>query len=98
TGLDPCRRPIAPNSTSDRIETLRTIEGFEQVEKPDGTTSLRIHGLEFASRPGRESLSELTSHAATLSAMRRTPGSLLYRKEAERWLESKVRANIQVID
>jgi hypothetical protein len=98
TGLDPCRRPAAPNTASERIETLRAIAGFEQVDKPDGTTSLRIHGLEFASRPGRESLSELASHAATLSAMRRTPGSLLYQKDAERWLESQVRADIRVID
>jgi hypothetical protein len=98
TSLDPCRHPTDPNTAQVTLDGLNVIEGFEQIEKPDGSTSLRIHGLEFASRPGRETLTELTSHAATLSRLRRTPGSLLHQKDAERWLESQVRGNIQAID
>ncbi len=102
TTLDPCRRPLDANIDANAIaasfEALRDIEGFERVERPDGGASLRIHGLEFAVYPGRESLSELASHARELSSLRREQGSLLYRKESERWLESRVRKNIAEVD
>jgi hypothetical protein len=98
TSLDACRHPADPNSTPPTPDCLNTIEGFEQIDKPDGSVSLRIHGMEFATRPGSESLSELTSHARTLSSLRRTPGSILHQKDAERWLESQVRADLSTID
>jgi hypothetical protein len=96
TSLDACRR--SPNLTPEAAPFLQEIEGFEQVARPDGSVSLRIHGLEFAALPGIAPPNELIAHARELSRMRRTPGSLLYQKDAERWLESKVRAGIQTID
>jgi hypothetical protein len=95
TTLDPCHRSPHP---PDHVPDFDDIEGFEQVARPDGTASLRIHGLEFATLPSRASLSELTAHGRELSRLRRTPGSLLHQKDPERWLESQVRANIPAID
>jgi hypothetical protein len=95
TLLDPCFRPsnqIQPNLD------LSDIEGYEQVSRPDGTASLRIHGLEFATLPSRQPAAELATHARELSRLRRTPGSLLHSKDPERWLESQVRANVDAID
>jgi hypothetical protein len=40
----------------------------------------------------------LTTHARELSRLRREPGSLLHQKDAERWLESQVRANVPAVD
>jgi hypothetical protein len=96
TSLDACRR--SPNITPEAAPILREIEGFEQVARPDGTASLRIHGMEFATLPGLAPPNELIAHARELSRLRRTPGSLLHQKDAERWLESQVRANIPALD
>jgi hypothetical protein len=96
TTLDACRR--LPGAFAEPDPLLADIEGFEQVIRPDGTASLRIHGLEFATLPGREPVSELATHARELSRLRRTAGSLLYQKDAERWLESEVRARVSTID
>jgi len=96
TALDACRR--SPHAVPEPTSELTEIEGFEQVARPDGTASLRIHGLEFANLPGRQSPAELATHARELSRLRRTPGSLLYSKDPERWLESQVRANISLAD
>jgi hypothetical protein len=98
TTLDPCRRPVSGNVDPGEAHFLHEIEGFEQVTRPDGSSSLRIHGLEFANLPGRESLSELRAHAEQLSRLRRTAGSLLHSKDPERWLESQVRRNVGAID
>ena len=98
TTLDPCRRPIDANVLAKNFAVLRDIEGFERVERPDGGASLRIHGLEFAVYPGRESLSELAAHGRELSRLRQEPGSQLYRRDAERWLESRVRKNITELE
>jgi hypothetical protein len=96
TSLDGCR--LAPGTVADAGDELREIEGFEQVVRPDGSASLRIYGLEFATLPGRAPRQELVQHARELSRLRRTPGSMLYQKDAERWLESQVRANVPAID
>jgi hypothetical protein len=95
TTLDPCYR--SSNQFVPALE-LGDIEGFEQVSRPDGTASLRIHGLEFATLPGHQSAKELANHARELSHLRRTRGSLLHKKDPERWLESQVRADIHAID
>jgi hypothetical protein len=95
TALDPCHR--VSNQAQPNLD-LTHIEGYEQVSRPDGAASLRIHGLEFATFSSRQSTSELATHARELSRLRRTPGSLLYSKDPERWLESQVRANINAID
>jgi hypothetical protein len=96
TSLDACRR--SPNINSEQTSLLNEIEGFEQVSRPDGTLSLRIHGLEFSALPSPQSPTELLAHGRELSRLRRTPGSLLHQKDAERWLESQVRANIPAVD
>ena len=96
TTLDPCHRSasgVAPSPPE-----LDGIEGFEQVSRPDGSASLRIHGLEFANLPSRQSPAELATHARELSRLRRTTGSLLNQKDPERWLESQVRADLTTID
>jgi hypothetical protein len=96
TSLDSCRR--SANSTLPPSAELTEIEGFEQVARPDGSASLRIHGLEFANIPTRQSPTELATHARELSRLRRAPGSLLHSKDPERWLESQVRADVTAID
>jgi hypothetical protein len=96
TTLEPCYR--AANTSPRTMTELAGIEGFEQVTRPDGSASLRIHGLEFANLPSRQSPDELAAHARELSRLRRTPGSLLHQKDPERWLESQVRAGISAID
>ena len=50
TRLDPCRRP-EPNR-ADAWRRVRELPGVEQVPKPDGRVSLRVHGLEFAEIAG----------------------------------------------
>jgi hypothetical protein len=96
TTLDACHR--SPHGAVANIPELNGIEGFEQISRPDGSASLRIHGLEFANLPSRQSPSELATHARELSRLRRTAGSMLYQKNPERWLESQVRAGITTID
>jgi hypothetical protein len=95
TTLDPCYRP---NNQSAPQLLFDDIEGYEQVSRPDGATSLRIHGLEFATLPSTQQPAELATHARELSRLRRTPGSLLHSKDPERWLESQVRADIPAVD
>jgi hypothetical protein len=96
TTLEACHR--SPHGPSQAPPELDGIEGFEQIGRPDGSASLRIHGLEFANLPTQLSPAELSTHARELSRLRRTPGSLLNQKDPERWLESQVRADIASID
>jgi hypothetical protein len=98
TTLDPCRRPTDGNTARATLDPFSEIEGFERIEQPDASSSLRIHGMEFAKHPGNHSASELLAHARELSRLRREPGSLLNLKEPERWLESEVRRDITTID
>jgi hypothetical protein len=96
SSLDPCRR--APSPGSGGTGELEDVPGFERVERSDGTCSLRIHGLEFATAPSAKRPAELLAHARELSRLRSESGSLLHRKDAERWLESQVRRNLETLD
>jgi hypothetical protein len=96
TTLDACHRDA--NAAPQPSAELTDIEGFEQVSRPDGSASLRIHGLEFATLPSRQTPAELAVHARELSRLRRIPGSLLYSKDPERWLESQVRTQLSILD
>jgi len=96
TILAPCHR--GPAASSPAVQELAQVPGFEQVQQPDGTASLRIHGLEFARSPGHVSAAELLTHARELSRLRNEPGSLLHSREPERWLESQVRAFPNQVD
>ncbi|MCU1263331.1 MAG: hypothetical protein JWO80_6216 [Bryobacterales bacterium] len=95
SALEPCR--LAPGEAFDAGE-LDSVPGFEQVGRPDGTCSLRVHGLEFAAVPGSKRPAELLVHARELSRLRSEKGSLLHEKDPERWLESEVRRNLQTVD
>ncbi len=96
TVLANCHR--APTRVSEAASELTAVPGFEQVPQPDGTASVRIHGLEFARLPGKATNRELLTHARELSALRNQPGSLLHAQDPERWLESQVRVNLPQID
>lgn len=96
SSLDMCRR--APSTGSSGSEELEGVPGFECIERPDGTCSLRIYGLQFAVAPNTKRPAELLAHAREWSRLRSETGSLLHRKEAERWLESQVRGNLRVLD
>ena len=94
--LAPCHRAPAHSASAD--PALAALAGFEQVAQPDGTASLRIHGLEFARLPGAASNAELVAHARELSRLRSAAGSLLHAQSPERWLESQVRSHLDQID
>jgi len=96
TVLSTCHR--APPHIVQSTTELAAIPGFEQVLQPNGTASLRIHGLEFARLPGKSTDRELLTHARELSKLRNEPGSMLHTQDPERWLESQVRANLIRVD
>ena len=119
THLDPSKRALA-DATPEIVrwtEKIGTIEGVERRERPDGSISFAIRGLEFARASGDElvygldrkhpvrsqtHLTELLDLARGLararnadSADRQNP---LYARHPEAWLESQVRAQLDVID
>ncbi len=95
SSLERCRH--APAAVFEAGE-LEEIPGFEQIGRPDGACSLRIHGLEFATTPARKSAAELLAHARELSRLRSEPGGALNQKDPEKWLESQVRRNLPAVD
>ena len=111
SNLPPCRRPEAPNTS------LATFTGLsddvDRVEQSDGSTSLRIRGLEFA----RSTAGKLTAGIArrsrcsmeTVAAMAREIARVrdpetedrqhpLYAMNPEGWLESQIRAHPDAVD
>ena len=96
TVLAICHR--APSRLSQPEPALAAVLGFEQVPQPDGTASLRIHGLEFARLPGKATDRELLTHATELSKLRNESGSMLHSQDPERWLESQVRSSLPQLD
>ena len=105
TILDPCRRPALPNTRKIDFGRLHQLPGFESIEKPDGSLSLRIHGWEIArvsEPPGEARLREIELIAQGVSEIRSLdPDSTqnpLYRNQPEAWLEAVVRSNLGVID
>lgn len=81
SAVQPCRQAPSPGSIGPLLDE---VAGYERVERPDGTASLRIHGVEFASIPTRKTPSELLAHARELSRLRRDRGGALYKQNPER--------------
>ena len=105
THLDACLRPSQPNTPAADFSRLRHIPGFEAVEKPDGSFSLRVNGWEIArltEPPGERRLQELEMLAQGVSGLRCEDSgdglNPLYRKQPEAWLEAVLRAHLAVID
>ncbi|HLH37986.1 MAG TPA: hypothetical protein VKX39_02470 [Bryobacteraceae bacterium] len=110
TRIEPIRRAADPRG----LESIAAIEGVERRERPDGSISLAVRGLEFARLTGREilcgidhkeraaSLDEVARLAAELARMRHPAAAdrlnPLYLRQPEFWLESQVRAHLQQFD
>lgn len=58
THLDPCRRSMAetPRRVLEWVDRVSKIEGVERRDRPDGSVSLAVNGLEFARASGDELL------------------------------------------
>jgi len=109
TKIDPCRRPAAPS-----LESITNLEGVERRDRPDGSISLAVRGLEFArvtphqllcgidqKEPAR-SLEEVARLATGLARLRHPHAAdrlnPLFLRHPESWLESQIRANVEKID
>ena len=71
TRLEPCRRPLAESGRQliEWVERLSRNGGVERRDRPDGSVSLAVHGLEFARAAGEELLFGLDQkHAAASQA------------------------------
>jgi hypothetical protein len=105
TILDPCMRPAAPNVKPTDFGSLNQIPGFESIEKPDGSLSLRVNGWQIArisEPPGEARLREIELLARGVSEMRSDEAgsaqNSLYRNQPEAWLEAVLRSKLTVID
>ncbi len=105
TILEPCMRPGLPNTRRVDLGRLNQVPGFESIEKPDGSLSLRVNGWEIArvtEPPGEARLREIELVAQGVSEMRSVDAdnarNPLYRNQPEAWLEAVVRPNLAVID
>lgn len=105
TVLDPCTRPVAPNVSETDLTRLHQLPGFESIQKPDGSLSLRVNGWEIArvtGPPAEARLREIELLAHGVSEVRcdgpENAGNPLYRNQPEAWLESAVRSQLPVID
>jgi hypothetical protein len=58
TRLDPCRQALgeSPTQLVSWVQRLAKIDGVEQRNRPDGTVSLAVRGLEFARTSGDDLL------------------------------------------
>jgi hypothetical protein len=88
TRLEPCRRPTASPAELDEAAALDAVES---IPRPNGSLSLRIRGIEFAS------LAEAGDLARFRSPDAEDRNHPLYRLQPEAWLESQVRAQIQQV-
>ena len=98
-------------------EKIGAIEGVERRDRPDGSVSFAVRGLEFARANGRgfvfglerrrqvrsqANLAEIGELARGLARMRHPEApdrrNPLYTRHPEAWLESQVRAQLDVID
>ncbi len=109
--LPPCRRNEAPNTGLATFAGLP--EEVDRVEQSDGSTSLRIRGLEFArssagkltagiARRSRSSMETLAAMAREVARVRDSDTSdrqhPLYSMNPEGWLESQIRAHPDAVD
>ena len=105
TVLEPCRHAISPNAGAVDFTHLNQIPGFEAVERPDGSASLRVNGWEIGritDTPSEAQRREIEAMAAGIAEIRsdagRHTGNPLYRNQPEAWLEAMVRSHLPVID
>jgi hypothetical protein len=105
TILDPCARPVMPNTRPVDLEVLAGIPGFEAVEKPDGSLSLRVNGWEIArisEPPSDARLREIEAIARGVAEIRSdetgSSHNPLYRNQPEAWLEAVVRSQLHLIE
>ena len=109
--LPACHRPIAPNL--EKPSSFDLPPYVDRIEQSDGTTSLRIRGLEFGRASGHQLFCGIgrkrPCSEATLAAMANEIARLrhpdaedrqhpLYSQYHEGWLESQVLDNPQIID
>lgn len=109
TKLEPLSQ--TPPAAQAWVDRLRGLPGVDCVENNNGSTSLRVSGLEFARTAGNELLFGLEKRAAArewnlpeiealvehLAALRAAPGPLRL-KDPEEWLASQVRTHLDVVD
>src|SRR5205823_2833364 len=70
TRLEQCRRRV-PSALDESIARLTQIPDVERIDQPDGSLSLRVHGLEFARLIGDKFQYGLeTKHLAGASKIR----------------------------
>jgi len=119
TRLPVAMRPLhgASRRTIEWVDRLLAIPGVERRDRPDGSVSLAVRGLEFARVAGDELLFGLDrKHAAggdahlmeteriaqELARMRSfraiDRANPIYMRHPEAWLESQVRAQIEMLD
>ena len=63
TRLERCQRRV-PSAIDESVSRLAQIPDVETIQKPDGSLSLRVHGLEFARVMGEERRREHARQAA----------------------------------
>jgi hypothetical protein len=94
------------------VDRLADLPEVEAVENHNGSTSLRVRGLEFARTAGHEllfglqkraaardmNIPEIVTLAAEVASLRRESGGVLYQKDPEEWLASQVRASLHSVD
>jgi hypothetical protein len=94
------------------VDRLKDLPGVEFVSNNNGSTSLRMRGLEFARTVGDEllfglekraaardwNLPEIAALAAGLAELRCEPQGALRQKDPEEWLASQVRAQLEIVD
>lgn len=108
--LPPCHCPDQPNADTAELPVMPDVV---RIGRPDGSVSLRIHGLEFAriaggkitcgiSRRVRASTGTVVATACEIARLRNAAAEdrqhPLYSMNPEAWLESAVRAAPQIID
>jgi hypothetical protein len=115
SALPPCHRAPSPNVENYVLENnaLPDCPDVERVERPDGSISLQIRGLEFARVAGSKLTCGISKQRRagieTVAAMAgeivrvRNPGAEdrqhpLYSLNPEGWLGSQVRAHASTID
>jgi hypothetical protein len=108
--LPPCRRPLTPNAEPAAFPDLDCVD---RVDRSDGSMGFQVRGLEFARWSGGKLACGIGRRKRctieTVAAMGREIARVrcdacedrqhpFYAQLPERWLESQVRANPQVVD
>jgi hypothetical protein len=113
TNIRTCRQSVV----APRFEQIAAMEGVERRDRPDGSISLAVRGLEFAraigdqlafgidqkqTARGDRALQEAAQLASELARMRHPDAAdrmnPLFLRHPEAWLESQLRAKIDLLD